>query len=302
MKYNYPINGTYYNMGTNSQFAGCELRNKLNNELDKIAKRYDGFLRDPSFSSSTKYDAYRFQVRGYLRDLFGNDGLSYYTVSCRISLGKGKKNLGNNNLSLYPTIHIASNNSDKEYEAAFQSLRKNLESRLPNDSFNFTNSSELVDALAERLYDMDGRMRQLLKDEWIRAHDEQTSRDIDFIGYVSEIKEIFKTAGANIKVDEENGLDKGSIEICPIDDDLYGRVELECTDGRWHIETATYTFNFVSDIFNLESGYSTRRYIRDGKLMEVIKIIAEEYVRQDRMRSDFKKVVDDYVEVVDKNK
>lgn len=302
MKYNYPINDNYYNMGANSQFAGHELRDKLNAELDKIAKRYDGFLRDKSFSSSTKYDAYRFQVRRYFRDLFGNDGLSYYMVSCRISLGKGKKNLGDNNLSLYPSIYISGTNSDKEYEAAFQSVKKNLDSRLPDGSFDFTNPSELIDVLAERLYDMDDRMGQLLKDEWIRVHDEQTARDIDFIGYVSEIREIFKTAGANVQVDEENGLDKGRIEICPVDDDLCGRVALECTDGRWHIETATYTFNFVSDIFNLESGYSTNRYIKDGKLMEVIKMIAVEYARQDKIRSDFRKVAGDYVEDVDKNK
>jgi hypothetical protein len=49
----------------------------------------------------------------------------------------------------------------------------------------------------------------------------------------------------------------------------------------------------------LESGYCDdgKKIIKDGKLIDVIKIIAEEYAREDKMRTEFKKVRDQYITV-----
>jgi hypothetical protein len=300
MKYDVDIGGKYWDVSPNSPFINNDFRGDFNNTLRKLKTTHGDYLYRTNFHSSTSYDSFGFEVRHYLDTLFGEGsdgrGNSYFQIYCSITAGKGKKHIGDNTIHLSAYINLASSNGDERYRAVFNNHRDMLkkyeyETPIP--------TNEISSSLVERIDTLSDTIKEELKKTWIQAHDELVARDVDFMEYPETIKQIFNDYGSDIEIEYTNNLSEATLELRPVDKDMYGRCTINHTDGNWRINSVSYCFGFVDEIFGLESGYGDdgKKIIKDGKLLDVIKIIAEEYAREDKMRTEFKKVRDQYITV-----
>ena len=299
------ISGLTEQVNDNSPFIDTVVRLKIEKSLSKL-KEY-GEFRYPSISSHVGYDTYCIQIRKHLNDVIGLDCHldvpQHIITSISLTLGKGKKNVGNNTLKVTCWVSVPSNSTSQvcPYKVLYNKFDDHNslgETKLSFTIPAFTDpNSDMIWDIASKLFD-DGIQR--VRNKWTQMNADKLERDIDLMDFCDSIKSVFDKRDIKVSVKLENEL--SSVE-CHIgleekqDDVAYIRMEM--TDGRWHIAATGYEFDYVNEVFELTGAYHHHSRILPGKVIPLFEMIADEFVRQREVRRKFAAVRENYVEVVE---
>ena len=165
------INGLTEQVNDNSPFNDPVVRLKIEKSLSKL-KGY-GEFRYPSISSHVGYDTYSIQIRKHLNDVIGLDChldvTQHIITSISLSLGKGKKNTGNNTLKVSSWVSVPGDRASQAcpYKALDDKFDKNNGLGETKMSFTvpaFTDpDSDMIWDTASKLFDAG---IQRVRDKW----------------------------------------------------------------------------------------------------------------------------------------
>lgn len=299
------INGLTEQVNDNSPFNDPVVRLKIEKSLSKL-KQY-GEFRYPSVSSHVGYDTYSIQIRKHLNDVIGLDcrlDVTQHIITCiRLSLGKGKKNVGNNTLAVSCWISVPRDNASQAcpYKALDDKFDKNNglgETKMSITVPAFTDpDSDMIWDTASKLFD-DGIQR--VRDKWTQLNADKLERDIDFIDFGDSIKSVFDKRDIKVSVELKNELSCVECHIGLEDEkDSVAYIRMEMAGGRWHIAATGYEFDYINQVFNLDESYRRYYSILPDKIIPLFELIADEFVRQREVRRKFAAVRENYVEEVE---
>lgn len=299
------INGLTEKVNDNSPFNDTDVRQKIEESLSKL-KRY-GEFRYPSISSHVGYDTYSIQIRKHLNDVIGLDCrldvTQHIITSINLSLGKGKKNTGNNTLKVSCWVSVPGDNTNQScpYKALYNKFGANNDLGETKLSFTvpaFTDpDSDMIWDTASKLFD---DSIQRVRDKWTQLNADKLERDIDFIDFGDSIKSVFDKRDIKVSVELKNELSHVECHIGLEDEkDDVAYIRMEMTDGRWHIASTGYEFDYINEVFDLNGSYRRYYSILPDKIIPLFELIADEFVRQREVRRKFAAVRGNYVEEVE---
>ena len=299
------INGLTEQVNDNSPFNNTVVRLKIEKALSKL-KEY-GEFRYPSISSHVGYDTYSIQIRKHLNDVIGLDChldvTQHIITSISLSLGKGKKNTGNNTLKVSSWVSVPNDSTGQlcPYKALYNKFDEH--NGLGETKINFTvpaftePDSDIIWDTASKLFDAG---IQRVRDKWSQLNSDKLERDIDFIDFGDSIKSVFAKRDIKVSVELENELSHVECHIGLEDEkDSVAYIRMEMAGGRWHIAATGYEFDYINQVFNLDASYRRYYCILPDKIIPLFELIADEFVRQREVRRKFAAVRENYVEEVE---
>ncbi len=299
------INGICEQVNDNSPFNDTCVRLKIEKSLSKL-KEY-GEFRYPSISSHVGYDTYSIQIRKHLNDVIGLDCnldvTQHIITSISLSLGKGKKNTGNNTLKVSCWLSVP--NDIERQTCPYKALHNKFDSNndLGGTKISFT-IPEFTDPDSDMIWDtasklFDDSIRRV-RDKWTQLNADKLERDIDFIDFGDNIKSVFDKRDIKVSVELENELSCVECHIGLEDEkDDVAYIGMKMTGGRWYIATAGYDFDYIDHVFNIGGSYRRYYSILPDKIIPLFELIADEFVRQREVRRKFDAVRGNYVEEVE---
>lgn len=300
-----------------SPFVKTILRIKIDEMADYLKHRY-GSMYYPKVDSSVGKDSLRFSIRKDLNDVFGlgyhnpdgRDFQHHFVLWTEFEFGKGKKNDGKNNFTVYTVVSVPT--PPERYSTVknpYYVLHPKVgEGRIVDFKQGFSTDEFIADPIkfAKQIESAIDTTIQRTKDAWVELHDEQTSRDIDLMEVPDNIKSAFEKHGVPVRCEFNNNLTNAMIVVeTEYNPEHVGYMELHymLDKGEWEFELARGEFDFIGNLFDLTNSKYDRRKkaIRNDKIGELMEFIAEQYLAQLKAKLDFEAKLGYYMDCWVKN-
>ena len=286
----------WHEFGDNGIFADRKIGKALEVSLENLKSKVGCFESFHTYRRAN--DEY---VSAYLReDLkphLGIDDRGSLVLSTTVNytFGRGKKNIGNNELEIYVHIYTlgGAHNSNVSTCPAYKYLKEKLGEHCDvlTKSFELT-TDQILDTgfLLNKVTEAQEEGIEKLRQIWRDIQNSKTEREIDFAGFATHIRDIFMNNGASVGVETYSDESSYSITVSDVDESVTGSLRLTNKGDGWFVEYTNYAFDFVDEIFDLDSSTYHQAFINDDKLDEVIDMIAKEYRRERELAYNFKNV------------
>lgn len=304
---NVKLNNRWYEAGDNGLFCKLAYSNAIDEALTSIKKEYGAFEHF-GFRRSTNSEGVYLYFYTPLFPILGldeprGDCHPSFRVYANITLGRGKKNIDQKQLSIDVDLSCYGKTA-APFE--YKTLQKRLEEKAGRKMDIVRFKSELSE---EQLLDTTyfpkmvnqtlEEAQTMVRETWREMQDGQTAREIDLSDVGPHIEEIFKAHGVPAGVETRTDIQSTVICISGIDEDETGTLTLENTGDQWYITSGTYCYGFVNELFDLPK-YHHKSYIKPEKFDELFGMIAEEFKHEHELRKRFAKVRGDFISDVEK--
>lgn len=279
----------WHEFGDNGIFADWKIGKALETSLENLKAKVGCFESFHTYRRAN--DEY---VSAYLREdlkpYLGIDDRGSLVLSTTInySFGRGKKNIGNNELKIYVRI-----NNNVSTCPAYKHLKEKLGDGcdVVDKTFELT-TDQLLDTgfLLNKFNEAQNEAIEKLRQLWRNIQNSKTEREIDFAGFATHIRDIFMNNGASVGVETYSDESSYSITVSDIDESVTGSLRLTNKGDGWFVEYTNYAFDFVDEIFDIDSSTYHQAFIHEDKLDELMDMIAKEYRRERELAYNFKNV------------
>lgn len=286
----------WHEFGDNGIFADWKIGKALEVAIDNLKAKVGCFESFHTYRRAN--DEY---VSAYLREdlkpYLGIDDKGSLVLSTTInySFGRGKKNIGNNELKIYVRIYTlgGGHNSNVSTCPAYKYLKEKLGDNCDvlSKTFELT-TDQILDTgfLLNKVTEAQAEGIEKLRQVWRSIQNGKTEREIDFAGFATHIRDIFMNNGASVGVETYSDESSYSITVSDVDESVTGTMRLTNKGNGWFVEYTNYAFEFVDEIFDINSSTYHHAFINEDKLDELMGIIATEYRREREQAYNFKKV------------
>ena len=285
----------WHEFGDNGIFADWKIGKALEVALDNLKEKVGSFESFHTYRRAN--DEY---VSAYLREdlkpYLGIDerGSLVFSTTINYSFGRGKKNIGNNELKIYVRIYtLGDARSNVNTCPAYKYLKEKLGNNCDvlSKSFELT-TDQILDTgfLLNKVTEAQEEGIEKLRQIWRDIQNSKTEREIDFAGFAVHVRDIFMNNGASVGVETYSDELSYSITVSDVDESVTGSLRLTNKGDGWFVEYTNYAFEFIDEIFDMDGSTYHQAFINDDKLDEVIGMIAKEYRRERELAYNFKKV------------
>lgn len=286
----------WHEFGDNGIFADWKIGKALEVAIDNLKAKVGCFESFHTYrrANGEYVSAY---FREDLKPYLGIDDRGSLVLSTAInySFGRGKKNIGNNELKICVCIYTlgGAHNSNVSTCPAYKYLMEKLGDNcgVLSKTFELT-TDQILDTgfLLNKVTEAQDEGIEKLRQVWRDIQNGKTEREIDFAGFATRIRGIFMNNGASVGVETYSDESSYSITVSDVDESVTGTMRLTNKGNGWFVEYTNYAFEFVDEIFDIDSSTYHQAFINDDKLDELMDMIAKEYRRQRELAYNFKKV------------
>lgn len=288
------INKGWRKVGDNGLLAQNGIAKAIDESIERLHKDYpyfEHFRMDRSVKNETIFLMLNEDIKPYLG--IEDKGNLYFCTHIHFELGRGKKNLENNSLTVDTYFSAGANKNCYAYSPLKAKFNGNTE--VARHEIKLT--IEMIkdpELLVKTVHACINEGIEKMRKAWREIQDGQTARDIDYCDVAPHIKEIFANNGVTVNATLSNELEYSEVRVVDPDESVSGSLNLKNAGEGWYIDNGAYEFNFVNEIFDL-SQYRVKSYIKDEKFDELIGMIAKEYKRERDMAKQFKAIREQFV-------
>ena len=286
----------WHQFGDNGVFADWKIGKALEASLENLKAEVGCFESFHTYRR-TNDESVSAYIREDLKPYLGIDERGSLVLSTTINytFGRGKKNIGNNELKIYVRIYTLGGapNSNISTCYAYKFLKEKLGNQcdVVTKTFKLT-TDQLLDTqfLLNKVSEAQDEGIEKLRQVWQDIQNSKIEREIDFAGFATHIRDIFMNNGASVGVETYSDETSYSISVSDVDESVTGSLCLKNKGDGWFVEHVSYAFEFVDEIFDIDCSTYHQAFINDDKLDELIDMIAKEYRRERELAYNFKKV------------